>query len=166
MASKFMEQAANRDYSKRWAVEGTFPCIIQSPKPPITGRPYGVKDNYIRCVTGNKPYWMPAYGVESNTIWPDAIEEHPVPEVDGYDWFGVNWVYVELAGGMITKPGTRTISDFANWKEEIQWPDLSLVDFETDGKKIAAMLDPERPHIFEQTEGLFERIHEMIPFDE
>jgi hypothetical protein len=163
---KFMDVAANRDYSQFWAVEGTFPWVCQQPKPPIEKRVIGVRDNYIRCVKGQKPYWMPAYFYESNIVWPDAIEEHPVPEVNGFDWWGVDWVMVDQVGGMITKPGTRTISDFAKWKEELDWPDLSLVDFEADGKKIQTVLDPERPHIYECVEGILERLHEMIPFDE
>ena len=163
---KFMQQAASRDYSKWWQGEGTFPWMMQLPKPPIEKRVIGVAENYIRCVKGEQPYWMPAYFSESHIIWPDAMEEHPVPEVDGYDWWGVNWINAEVAGGMITKPGTRTFSEFANWKEELEWPDVSLVDFETDGKKIAGNLDPERPHIYECVEGIFERLHEMIPFDE
>ncbi len=163
---KYMQTAATRDYSKSWQKPGTFPWFAQQPRPPITGRPYSVRENYIRCVKGQQPYWMPAYFHESNTIWPDAMEEHPVPEVDGYDWWGVYWTMVESVGGMITKPGTRTISDFANWKEELEWPDLSVVDFETDGKKLQKALDPDRVHIYQCVEGIFERLHEMIPFDE
>ncbi len=163
---KFMQTAANRDYSKEWQAPGSFPWIFQRPKEPITGRPYSVRENYIRCVKGEQPYWMPAYMTESNTVWPDAMEEHPVPEVDGYDWWGVYWTMVKDVGGMITKPGTRTISDFANWKEELEWPDLSVVDFKTDGEKLQKMMDPERVHIYECVEGIFERLHELIPFDE
>lgn len=161
-----MQTAANRDYSKEWQAPGSFPWVFQRPKPPITGRPISVKDNYIRCVKGEKPYWMPAYMTESNIIWPDAMEEHPVPEVDGYDWWGVDWIMVEGINGMITRPGTRVINDFANWKNEVEWPDLSLVDFKTDGEKIQKMLDPDRPHIYECVEGITERLHEMMPFDE
>ncbi len=163
---RFMQTAANRDYSQWWAQPGTFPWMIQQAKPPIEPRVISVRENYERCVRGQEPYWMPAYGFESNTIWPDAVEEHPVPEVDGYDWWGVDWIMAEVAGGMITRPGTRTFSEFAAWKEELEWPDISLVDFEADGKKIASRLDPERPHIYECVEGIFERLHEMIPFDE
>ena len=163
---KFMQTAANRDYSKSWQAPGSFPWIAQQPKEPITGRAHSVRENYIRCVKGEQPYWMPAYFYESNTVWPDAMEEHPVPEVDGYDWWGVYWVMVETVGGMITKPGTRAIKDFANWKEEVEWPDLSLVDFEADGKKLQKTMDPDRPHIYECVEGISERLHEMMPFDE
>ena len=166
MVSKFMQTAANRDYSKHWQAEGSFPWIFQQPKPPIEKRPISVRENYIRCVTGEEPYWMPAYFYESNTVWPDAMEEHPVPEVDGYDWWGVDWFMVEGINGMITRPGTRTISDFAKWKEELAWPDLSVVDFKADGEKLQKALDPDRPHIYECVEGVFERLHELIPFDE
>lgn len=163
---RFMKQAAARDYSKNWQKPGTFPWMFQQPKPAITGRPISVRDNYVKCVKGEKPYWMPAYFYEADIVWPDAMEEHPVPEIDGYDWWGVDWIMVESAGGMITRPGTRTISDFANWKEEVEWPDLSLVDFEADGKKLQAVQDPDRAHVYECVEGIFERLHEMIPFDE
>lgn len=162
----FMQRAATRDYSKSWQEPGTFPWMLQQAKPPIEGRPYSVRENYIRCVKGEQPWWMPAYMTESNTVWPDAIEEHPIPEVNGFDWWGVDWFMVESAGGMITKPGTRVISDFANWKEEVEWPDLSLVDFRADGEKISKTLDPDRVHIYECVEGIFERLHEMMPFDE
>ena len=166
MAGKFMQRAATRDYTQWWQDPASWPAQFQKKKAPITGRPYSVRENYIRAATGGKPYWMPIWMYESNTVWPDAMEEHPVPEVNGYDWWGVDWYMEETIGGMITKPGTRTISDFANWKEELEWPDLSLVDFATDGKKISSNYDPDRVHIYECVEGLFERLHEMIPFDE
>ncbi|WP_296558671.1 hypothetical protein [uncultured Acetobacterium sp.] len=67
---------------------------------------------------------------------------------------------------MITKPDTRAILDFSCWKEDLNWPDLSLVDFKTDGQKIQKMLDSERPHVYECVEGIFERLHEMLPFEE
>ena len=163
---KFMQQASQRDYSVEWQAPGTFPWIFQRQKEPLEPKPYSVRENYIRCVKGEKPYWMPAYFYDANIVWPDAMEEHPVPEVDGYDWWGVNWVMVDSAGGMITKPGTRVISDFANWKEDVEWPDVSQVDFETDGVKLQKMMDPDRVHIYECVEGIFERLHEMMPFDE
>ncbi|MBQ8830356.1 MAG: methyltransferase [Oscillospiraceae bacterium] len=166
MAGKFMQQAANRDYSKWWQAEGSWPWMFQQSKAPIEGRPYSILENYKRVMKGEQPYWMPAYMNEINIIWPDAMEEHPVPEVNGPDWWGVDWFMETGIGGMMVTPGTRTLTEFANWKEELEWPDLSVVDFETDGKKISSRLDPERAHVYECVEGLFERLHELIPFDE
>ena len=58
---------------KKLAGAGSFPWIAQQPKEPITGRAHSVRENYIRCVKGEQPYWMPAYFYESNTVWPDAM---------------------------------------------------------------------------------------------
>ncbi|NLW71119.1 MAG: methyltransferase [Eubacteriaceae bacterium] len=149
---------------------GTFPFMLQMPKPPLEGyRPIPTAENYARAVTGNKPKWMPISGMDTNTIWPDVIEEHPVPEVDGFDYWGVDWVMVESIGGMITRPGTRTFSAIENWKEEVVWPDTEYfdkIDWAYDGEKIASRMDPERAHVYQCVEGIFERLHEMIPFDE
>lgn len=83
---QFMKRAAERDYSKFWAEEGSFPWLFQQALPPITGRPISVRENYARCVRGEQPYWMPNYFLEKNIVWPDAVEEHPVPEKNGFDW--------------------------------------------------------------------------------
>ncbi len=163
---KFMKQSWERDYSKSWAQPGTFVAMMQAKKEPMPERPYPAYENYRRSLKGEQPYWIPFRSIEVETVWPDAIEEHPVPEVDGFDWWGVDWVMEPNVGGMITRPGTRTISDFANWKEELEWPDISGVDFETDGKKLSANYDPNRYHQYECVEGMFERLHELIPFDE
>ncbi len=165
MISKFMEQAATRDYSRSWQFPNTYPAMLQAPKAPTrTNGEISTKDNYIRCIKNEGPLWMPLYQWDANIVWPDAIEEHPVPEMDGYDWWGTEWK--DAGGSMSVKPGTRVISDFAEWKNELIWPDLSLVDFKTDGEKLQASLDPNRVHIYESTEGLFERLHELIPFEE
>ena len=145
---------------------GTYPWRAQQAKAPITGRPISVRDNYVRVATGQKPVWMPAYEFETQNCWPDVVAEHPIPEEDGKDWWGVEWIMQEEIGGMMVKPYTRTLSEFSRWKEELKWPDLDSVDFASDGEKIASRYDPDRPHIFPCVEGIFERLHELIPFDE
>lgn len=145
---------------------GTFPWMFQQKKEPIEGRPLSIRENYRRAMVGENPLWMPAYIYETCIVWPDVIEEHPVPEVDGVDWWGTEWIMQEEIGGMMVKPGTRIITDISKWEEEVAFPDIEAVDWETDGKKIASRLDPDRPHIYQCVEGLFERLHELMPFDE
>ncbi len=167
--SKFMQRAAERDYSRYWQDPKSMPAMMQKPKAPLEARDYPVTvaENYKRAVTGNQPYWIPVSGNDTNTIWPDAIEEHPVPEtVDDYDWWGVLWQWVPSAGGSITMPGTRVINDFEHWENDFDWPDLSLPDWKADGAKLAANLDPNRAHVYQCVEGITERVHEMMPFDE
>ena len=145
---------------------GTFPWIVQQRKPPIIGRPISVRDNYIRCATGEKPVWMPQYGYEANICWPDVIRECPVPERDGKDWWGTEWVNTEFTAGMMVKPYTRTISAFENWKEELKFPDLDSIDWAADAEKITSRFDPDRVHIFQCVKGMFERLNVIIPFEE
>ncbi|MCL1802824.1 MAG: methyltransferase [Eubacteriaceae bacterium] len=147
-------------------VEGTFPWMLQMQKPALPKREISYAENYRRTVVGEKPVWMPLAGSETDTCWPDVIEEHPVPEVDGFDYWGVEWQNVPIAGGMITKPGTRVIKSFDTWREDVVWPDIEAIDWAYDGEKISSRFDPERAHIYQCTEGIFERLHEMMPFDE
>jgi len=141
MISEFMKQAAERDYSRHWQTPGTYPAIMQAPKGPArsNGR-ISPAENYLRCIENRSPEWMPLYQWDANIIWPDAIEEHPVPEADGPDWWGTEWV--NAGGSMSVKPGTRVLSDFACWKEELQWPDLSCVDFAADGRSCRGIWTP------------------------
>lgn len=145
---------------------GTFPFMAQQKKAPLPKREISYAENYKRAILGEKPVWMPAYSLEANICWPDEMIEHPVPEVDGTDWWGTEWVMVETAGGMMVKPGTRVINDFTKWESEFKWPDIESPDWAYDGEKIASNYDPDRPHIYQCVEGLFERLHELMPFDE
>jgi hypothetical protein len=95
-----------------------------------------------------------------------VVLEHPLYEEDGKDWWGTEWVMVEVAGGMMVKPGTITVTDLAAWRKEMPIPDLDKVDFEGDAKLQTSRYDPDRMHLFHCTEGLFERLHEAMPFED
>lgn len=145
---------------------GSFGWLMQQDKPPIVGRPITPKENMLRIFTGEKPVWMPAWLFEVDYCWSDEVLEHPRYELDGADWFGTQWEWVEVAAGMMVKPGTRTISDITKWQEEVKFPDLDAIDWEKDAKEQVSRYDPDRLHVFHLTEGIFERLHELIPFEE
>ncbi|MCF0121105.1 MAG: methyltransferase, partial [Oscillospiraceae bacterium] len=145
---------------------GSFSWMCQQPIQPITGRPVTAKENLKRVYDGEVPYWMPVWMNDFQCIWPDVILEHPLYEADGKDWFGAEWVWVEQVGGSMVKPGTRLLSEFLKWREEMKFPDLSKVDFAGDSAYQKEIYDPDRLHLFQSTEGCFERLHEVIPFQE
>ena len=148
--------------------KGTFSWIAQQPAKPLcyAPRPITPKENLRRVFSGETPMWIPLWLKDSQYCWADVVLEHPAYEKDGKDWFGVEWVWVDIAGGMMVKPGTRTLSDITKWKEELVMPDLDQIDWEGDAALQTARFEPDRMHLFHLTEGLFERLHEMIPFDE
>lgn len=148
--------------------EGTFPWVLQQPPKPLYpgNRPITAKENLLRIYRGEKPMWMPIWLVDNQYCWPDVYQEHALYEGDGPDWWGQEWVYVPAAGGQMPKPGTRVITDITKWKEEVKFPDLDAVDWESDAKLQCARYDPDRAHSFQCVEGNFERLHEMMPVDE
>ena len=148
--------------------EGTFPWMLQqAPRPLYPGnRPVTARENYLKVLKGETPYWMPIWLTDSQYCWPDCYAEHALFEGDGPDWWGQEWVFEPLSGGGMPKPGTRTIYDIENWKNEVKRPDLKAVDWAADAAVQTARYDPERPIVFHCTEGIFERLHELMPMDE
>lgn len=146
--------------------EGTFTWMLQQPPKPLGDRPITPKENQRLVYEGKTPMWMPIWLTDNQYCWPDAVLEHPMYEKDGKDWWGTEWVWVEAAGGMMVKPGFVTVSDIHKWREQMPVPDLSTVDFEADAKIQKARYDYDRMHVFHCTEGIFERLHEAMPFDQ
>lgn len=140
--------------------------LMQEKKDPIINRPITAKENWRRVLSGENPVWMPAWLYEIDMCWPDEVLEHPKYEYDGFDWFGTEWVWVEVAGGMMVKPGTRVLSDITKWKEEVVFPDLDAIDWESDAAFITSRYDKDRMHVFHCTEGIFERLHGLMPFED
>jgi hypothetical protein len=142
--------------------------MLQQPPRPLypSGRPITAKENQLRIYKGEKPCWIPVWLVDNQYCWPDVYAEHAPYEANGLDWFGQEWQFVPEVGGAMPKPGTRTIYDITKWQEQVKFPDLSAVDWDSDAKLQTARYDPDRPHVFHCTEGIFERLHELMPFDE
>ncbi len=145
---------------------GSFPYRLQQPPRPLGERPITPRENLRRLFAGEVPMWMPVWLVDSQYCWPDVVLEHPKYELDGLDWWGTEWVSDENSGGMMVKPGTRVLSDIANWRNEVKIPNLETDDFQSDAQLQVRRYDPERMHLFHLPEGLFERLHELMPFDE
>jgi hypothetical protein len=140
--------------------------MLQQPPMDLGPRPITLRENLRRVFSGETPLWMPVWLNDSQYCWPDVVLEHPMYEKDGFDWWGTKWVYVEVAGGMMVEPGFVTVHDLANWRSEMPVPDLSKVAFEEDAVLQTSRYDPDRMHLFHCPEGLFERLHEAMPFDD
>jgi hypothetical protein len=147
--------------------EGSFPWMLQQYPRPLSGqRPVTAKENQRLVYEGKIPYWIPVWLQDNQYCWPDIVLEHPLYEKDGFDWWGVEWVDVPVAGGMMVKPGTIKVHDITNWRKEMPPPDLEKIDWEEDAALQTSRYDNDRMHVFHCPEGLFERLHESMPFDE
>ena len=147
---------------------GTFPFLMQQPPKPLYpgNRPITAKENLLRIYRGEKPCWIPVWLTDSQYCWPDVYQEHAQWEGTGYDWWGQHWTYEPTIMGQMPTPGYRVITDIKKWQEEVKFPDLDAVDWESDAAIQTSRYDPDRAHLFHVVEGIFERLHELMPMDE
>lgn len=148
------------------------------PPEPLYNRPITPRENLALALTGQKPYWIP------NTGWmfcdvrnfrprqiPDNYATHLVfdgGDVLEYDsdtkrgWFGLDWVYVPVAGGATVKPGAPMIEDMNDWESIIQWPDLDAVDWKAMGQMNKTFLDTPQSIQLGMLDGFWERLISLM----
>ena len=143
--------------------EGTFPWIMQQPPRPLypSDRPVTARENYLRVLKGETPYWMPIWITDTQYCWPDVMQEHSLWESDGLDWWGQQWVWEPTTHGLMPKPGSKVLTDITKWKEQVRVPDFKDVDWESDAAIQTARYDPDRCHLYHCPTGIFERLHEL-----
>lgn len=110
---------------------------------PVYTFPVSMKEGWKRMASEKKPVWM-CTGVETFNFYPDIIPDNRArgfvndggiqltnEEKGGKDMFGIEWVFVPVAGGSMEKPGVPHLFDDANdWEEKITWPDVDSWDWE------------------------------------
>jgi hypothetical protein len=139
----------------------------QPPQPLYPGnRPITAKENLLRVFKGEKPAWIPIWLTDNQVVWPDLYSEHAPFEGTGYDWWGQHWTFVEGIDGQMPTPGYRVITDFLKWRDVVRRPNFDGMPWEADAAIQTSRYDPDRAHMFHCVEGIFERLHEMMPMDE
>ncbi|MBE6037696.1 MAG: methyltransferase [Anaerofustis stercorihominis] len=104
--------------------------------------PVTPRENFIAVIEGKNPLWFPM-SLESKSftprIDPDNISRAFVFDGDtpydkanygGPDMFGIEWVFVPVAGGSMVKPGAPALEDANDWKEVIKFPNVNEWDWE------------------------------------
>lgn len=102
---------------------------------PVYNAPITAAENMKRAIFDKNPLFMPSYRYYQNftpRVVPDveargfimdggAPEQHP----EGFkDMFGINWLFIPVAGGSMVEPGSPLLSDMNEWKEKVVWPDI------------------------------------------
>jgi hypothetical protein len=153
-------------------VPGFFPGM---PSTPVYDFPMSGKEAYLDTMK-RKPVWM-VTGVESAFFTPkinvDNIargfvfdgEGIPREEFGGKDMFGIEWVYVDVAGGSMVKPGKPFLSDANEWYDKLVWPDVDSWDWEASAKANKNFFDPNKFTTATILNGYFERLISFMDFD-
>ena len=155
--------AVERFTSDELEQTGVFPGMgkLKRYNTPITPR-----ENLLRLYQGKTPMWIPSPG-EMATIKiscdPENIARSPSGGVDGY---GVEWVFVESAGGAMVRPGDPKVKDINEWEKYVSVPDPETWDWEKcyeDQKE--RLSDPTLMHGITFGSCLFERLIAVMDFD-
>jgi hypothetical protein len=96
----------------------------------IKNTPITSKENAAAMYFNRHPYWMHATGDSGGFSLPAYSNllgrGGPGGTVDA---FGLEWVYVEVVGGSIVKPGDPLMTDANDWKKLIKMPDIDSWDW-------------------------------------
>lgn len=97
---------------------------------------------------------------------PEYVNERPEGH-DGYDWFGVHWTYDPATGAPSPTTGVpHVITDLEHWREQVKFPDLDSIDWETAGREETAAWDRENKiSVVMLINGIFERSHHLMGFE-
>lgn len=171
--------------SKEYEVIGGCPsskaCPLfpgEMPPEPIFNRPITARENIRRMMEGRNHAWIPQTGwafCDVRNFRPRQIPDNHATHLvfDGgefieYDsdtkrgWFGLDWVFVPVAGGATVKPGNPLIDDMNDWQDKLEWPDLDAIDWEGMGKLNAEFLNTTQFRQLALLDGFWERLISLM----
>lgn len=138
--------------------------------PPITPR-----ENYIRAAKHRNPLWLPMKSDSVNfapRIYPDNVARAFVVDgmpydgpVGGADIFGVQWKYIDIAGGSMVEPGRPFLKEVSGWREKVCFPELDRWDWEKSAEENREFLNTDKLVTAWIFNGLFERLISFVDFE-
>lgn len=151
---------------------GFFPGM---PGTPLYDFPVTRRENYIAMMKKD-PIWQVTNiesGIFTPQVYPDnvarafVIEANPLaPEkFGGKDMFGIDWVFVPVAGGSMVKPGSPFLKDANEWEEKIVWPDIDSWDWEGSAKANQEYLNNGTFTLHWIMNGYYERLISFMDFE-
>lgn len=143
-------------------IYGMPPAEVPRYQTPVTP-----KENMKLMLDKGEPLWLPNQVLDNNIIQPDIMPDAHARNFGGIDWFGIDWQFEPLTSAAMVRPGTRRLSDIANWEREIVWPDLDALDWKKDFEEnYKGKISEERFTIFVVFNGLFERLADLTSFED
>lgn len=110
--------------------------------------------------------YIPIFPKDFNFLKPKYVPERSETE-DGFDWFGVEWQYEPKSGAPMVRQGTQKVTDITDWKNQLQFPDLTKFDWEKLGAEETASWDREnKVSMIINNQGCFERTHALMGMEE
>ena len=163
---------------KELEIVGRSPSFIFPEGVPVFNTPVTPRQAVIDAYAG-KPDWF-LNGTEIGIFCPEVIPDDvargfvfeanqiPQDQFGGKDMFGIEWVYVPVAGGSMEKPGVPHPLDDANeWEEKLVFPDINAWDWEKSGRDNKEFLNNGKANMLWILNGpWFERLISFMGFEE
>lgn len=142
---------------------------------PITPR-----ENFLRAVKERDPLWIPDYYdivtlcpacypdsiARGFVMGPEGIDYMDEDKKGGKDMFGIEWVYVPVAGGSMVEPGNPILEDMNDWRDVITMPDVESWNWAATKAKFDEHLKNEDGvRVLWIFTGLFERLIALLDFE-
>ncbi len=134
------------------------------------------KENYLMCLRGEQPEWIPHIAMDQGTPGPSAGTGPSIMgmkvEPDGrmFDMWGVELITSkEAAGGRIPKTWDFILDDITKWHDVIKAPSLEGIDWEMMAKKDleARPIDRENQAVgYSAGGGFFQNLMAFMGFTE
>ncbi|SHH98029.1 Uroporphyrinogen decarboxylase (URO-D) [Sporobacter termitidis DSM 10068] len=111
-------------------VVDTLPGFFGGPGFPLRDTPVTPHENMAALFYDKHPYWLPLPG-DSTFMIPALYNERlgrggPAGVTDV---FGIEWEWVESAGGSIVRPGEPLLKNANEWTDKIKIPDIDMWDW-------------------------------------
>ena len=149
-------------------VTATVPAMF-GPDVELYTTPITPKENMLRLYEGKTPMWTPFPAGDFNMLMLDCDPENqarsPGTEHDRLDGWGVEWIYVDVVGGAMVKPGNPKVLDINNWEDYVTPPDPDTWDWEGCYERTKDQIRPDRATIINVPGCLFERMIALMDFD-
>ena len=146
-------------------VIGEIPGFMPGmPGTPYRNTPVTPRENMDAIFYEKKPFWIPTsmdMGMFNSMLYSKNLSRGM--GADMTDVFGIEWEWVESAGGSIVHPGSPTMEDVNDWKEFIKIPDVTAWDWAGEAKE--NKLDPRFSAQISLVNGVwFERLISFMDF--
>ena len=140
------------------------------PPTPMLSTPITPKENLLRLYQGKTPMWAPFSSGEVNFVMVDCDPENVARgrgddhcKIDGW---GVEWIFVDVVGGAMVKPGKPLVTDIDEWETQVKSiPDPDTWDWAGCYERTKDRLDPDRCTTIAQPGCLFERFIALMDFE-
>ena len=106
------------------------------------------EENYLKVIRGEEPDWVPLYFDACDWVFTGFMLDY-VNKERKFDIFNVEWEIHEA--GKMPKPNRRLLEDVTKWRDFVDFPDTSKIDWEQMAAEALKIHDPTRPWATGQT---------------